>query len=180
MNPQQVLDHLLNLERRVRDVYRTLSERTEFPDQLRSFWRSMAEDETHHIITLERSAHLFEVMERAPSGLDADIAKVEETIAQAESTVRRAVLTSDDALLMGLTIEGSELNQLDETWLQSFRSTSRLLLEALTPSHESHIRRLVDAVHRFSVIKELHVTADTLWSRYEQQHDHTKRTPGSP
>ena len=67
MTPYRLLEQLLALEQRVRHLYVLLSQRQQFPAELRAVWKAMAEDETHHIVALERSAHLFSVMDFPPS-----------------------------------------------------------------------------------------------------------------
>jgi hypothetical protein len=170
MNPYHVLGQLIGLERRVRQVYRLLSERPQFSPALRALWKDMAEDETHHIITLERSAYVPEALAHPPTIADAVLAGVEKTIATAEGVAQNPSLTKDDALRQALLLEGSELNRLDDAWLHGFRITASLLLRALAPDLPSHIRRLVDAVHRCSTDETLHTQADALWASYQQQH----------
>lgn len=166
MTPYRLLEHLLALEQRVRQIYVHLSQHQQFTDELRTVWKAMAEDETHHIVALERSAHLFSVMESSPAISDQALAEVEVTIGTAEATVQQPTLGSDDALHQALTLEGSELNRIDAAWMHSFRPTTSLLLETLAPATTPHIRRLVDAVHRFSTNTALHEEADTLWAQY--------------
>ena len=67
-----------------------------------------------------------------------------------------------------LSLEGSELNRIDATWLHGFRSTTSLLLHTQLPETLQHIRRLVDAVHQFSSDEALSAQADTLWAVYEK------------
>jgi hypothetical protein len=169
MDPQSLLQQLLTFERRVRDIYRTFSRYAGFTEPVRLFWSTMAEDETHHVVSLERSAHLFSVLDSSPAVIETEIARVEETISAAEIATQQPTVTLNEALQIGLLIEGSELNHLDEAWVQGFRSTCRLLLQSLTPSHAAHVRRLVDAVHEFSSDNELRVKAEALWKTYEHQ-----------
>jgi hypothetical protein len=168
MTPYRLLEHLLALEQRVRQVYALLSQRQDFPEDLRAVWKALAEDETHHIVALERSAHLFSVMQSPPAIADHVLAEVEETVSTAEATVQQPSLASDDAFRQALEIEGSELNHMDAAWMHSFRPTTSLLLEALTPTTQPHLRRLVDAVHRFSTNTTLHEAADALWTQYDK------------
>lgn len=170
MNPYHFLEQLIDLERRVRAIYRLLSEQPQFTTALRSFWAAMVDDETHHIVTLERSAHVPEALEHPPAIADTVLASVEHAVATAEARVQSPTLTGDDALRQALLLEGSELNRLDDAWLHGFRITTSLLLRALASDLPSHIRRLVDAVHRCSADETLHAQADALWATYQQQH----------
>jgi hypothetical protein len=165
-----MLEQLIDLERRVRQVYRLLSERPQFSPTLRSFWAAMVDDETHHIVTLERSAYVPDTLDHPPAIADAVLAEVEKAVATAEAGVQNPSLTGDDALRQALLLEGSELNRLDDAWLHGFRSTTSLLLRTLAPDLLSHIRRLVDAVHSTSTDPTLHAQADALWASYQQQH----------
>jgi hypothetical protein len=133
-------------------------------------WKKMADDETHHIVTLERSAHVPEALEHPPAIAEAVLARVEQTIATAEAVAQSPNVTGDDALRQALLLEGSELNRLDDAWLHGFHITTSLLLRALAPDLPDHIRRLVDAVHSCSTDETLHAQADALWASYQQQH----------
>jgi fructose-specific component phosphotransferase system IIB-like protein len=168
MTPYRLLEHLLALEQRVRQFYVLLSQHQQFPEDLHAVWKAMAEDETHHIVALERSAHLFSVMESPPSISDQALDEVEVIISTAEAAVQQPTLVSDEALHQALQIEGSELNRIDAVWLHSFRPTTSLLLDTLAPATTPHIRRLVDAVHRFSTNTALHEEAETLWAHYDK------------
>ncbi len=174
MTPYRLLEQLLALEQRVRQVYLSLSQRRQFPDDLRAVWKALAEDETHHIVALERSAHLFSVMDFPPLIPDHIVASVETVIATAETTVQQANLTSDTAFRQALQIEGSELNHLDEAWIHGFRSTTNVLLQALAPKTQEHIRRVIDAVHRFSTDMALHAEADAVWAQYDKPQTSTQ------
>ena len=176
MTPYRLLEQLLALEQRVRQIYVLLSQRQEFPTELCSVWKALAEDETHHIVSLERSAHLFSVMDVPPSIPDHVLASVESVVATAEATAHQASLTSDAAFHQALQIEGSELNHLDEAWVHGFRSTTSLLLQTLAPGTQQHIRRLTDAVHRFSTDTTLHAEADALWTKYDKPQPEPVRT----
>lgn len=151
----------------MRDIYRILGDRLQYSPALRSFWQAMAEDETHHIVTLERSAHVCDVMEYPPSIPDDVLARLEAVVASAEAAVQNPSLTEDEALRQALHLEGSELNRLEDAWLQGFRVTTSLLLRALAPEMPSHIRHLVDAVHSSSADPTLHAQADALWATYQ-------------
>lgn len=169
MNPYHVLEQLIELERRVRAIYRLLSERPQFSPALRAFWAAMADDETHHIVTLERSAYVPDAMEHPPAIADAVLASAEKAVATAEAVAQNPNLTGDDALQQALLLEGSELNRLDDAWLHGFRITTSLLLRALAPDLLSHIHRLVDAVHSVSTNPMLHAQAVALWASYQEQ-----------
>src|SRR6185369_1076604 len=97
MTPYRLLQHLLAWEQRVRQVYVALSQRQQFPAALRAVWKALADDETHHIVALERSAHLFSVMDVPPSIPDRTLAEVEATIVAAETAVQQPNVTSDEA-----------------------------------------------------------------------------------
>ena len=168
MTPYRLLQHLLAWEQRVRQVYVALSQRQQFPAALRAVWKALADDETHHIVALERSAHLFSVMDAPPEIPDHTLAEVEATIVAAETAVQQPNVTSDEAFRQALSLEGSELNRIDATWLHGFRSTTSLLLHTQLPQTRQHIQRLVDAVHQFSSDEELSAQADTLWAVYEK------------
>ena len=170
MTSYHLLEQLLALERRVRHLYDLLSRRQQFPADLRAVWETMAGDETHHIVALERSAHLFSVMDFPPSVPDHVLASVEAVLATAEAAIQQPSLTSDDAFRQALRIEGSELNRLDEAWIHGFRSTTALLLQTLAPEERQHLRRLIDAVHSFSSDTALHAEADILWAQYDKSH----------
>jgi hypothetical protein len=171
MNPYQVLQHLIDLERRVRDIYRILSDRPQCSPVRRSFWQAMADDETHDIVTLERSAYVCDVMEHPPSIPDAVLTRLLAVVASAEAVVQNPSLTEDEALRQALHLEASELNRLEDAWLRGFRVTTSLLLRALAPEMPSHIRRLVDAVYAFSTDPTLHAQADALWATYQGQQE---------
>jgi hypothetical protein len=166
----RLLEQLLVLERRVRHLYVFFSQRQQFPAELRVVWEAMAEDETHHIVALERSAHLFSVMDSPPSIPGHVVESVETVLASAEASIQQPSLTSDDAFRQALRIEGSELTRLEEAWMQGFRSTTALLLQTLAPEEQLHLRRLHDAMHRFSSDTTLHAEADALWTQYDQSH----------
>lgn len=168
-----MLQHLIDLERRVRNVYRFLSERPQGSPALRAVWQAMAEDETHHLVTLERSAYVCDVMEHPPSISDNVLTRMEAVVAAAEAAVHHPSLTEDEALRQALQLEDSELNRLEDAWLHGFRVTTSLLLRALAPEMPSHIRRLVDAVYSSSTDPTLHAQADALWTTYRQQQDTT-------
>jgi hypothetical protein len=170
MTSYRLCEQLLALERRVRSLYILLSRRQQFPAELRAVWEAMVGDETSHIVALERSAHLFSVMDFPPAIPDQVLTSVEAMLADAEATIQQPGLTSDDAFRQALRIEGSELTRLEEAWLRGFRSTTALLLQTLTPEEQPHIGRLVEAVRRFSSDAALHKEADALWAQYDKSH----------
>lgn len=157
------------MEQRVRQVYVALSHHQQFPAPLCAVWKAMAEDETHHIVALERSAYLLSVMESSPSISAQALAHVEVILGTAQAIVQQPTLTSDDAFHLALQIEGSELNHIDAAWLHSFRPTASLLLKAFAPDTQQHVRRLIDAVYYFSINMALHIEADALWARYKNR-----------
>ncbi len=175
MNPHLVLERLINLERRVRQVYRNLSEHPECSPARRALWQAMAEDETHDIVALERSAYVCEAMEHPPESPDDVLVRVEAVVASAETVVQNPHLTEDEALRQALHLEESELNRLEDAWLHGFRITTSLLLRALAPDMQNHIYRLVDAAHSASTDPTLRAQADTLWAAY-----HKQKEKGSP
>ena len=168
MTPHRLLEQLLVWEQRVRQVYTLLSQQHQFPADLRAMWKALAADETHHIVALERSAHLFSVMDAPPEIPGHTLAAVEATIVAAETAVRQPSLTIDEAFRQALSLEESELNRIDAAWLHGFRSTTSLLLHTQLPETQQHIRRLVDAVHHFSSDEALSAQADRLWAEYEK------------
>lgn len=170
MTSYRLFEQLLALERRVRDLYVLLSQRQQFPAELRAVWEALAGDETHHIVALERSAHLFSVIDFPPSVPDHVVESVETVLATAEATIRQPSLTSDDAFRQALRIEGSELNRLEEAWMHGFRSTTALLLQTLAPEEQPHLQRLIAAVHRFSSDTALHAEANALGAQSDKLH----------
>ena len=129
----------------------------------------MAEDERCHFAILERSAGLLDLMEWPPQVSEGTLTAVEAKIAAAETAVERSELSSDEAFSLALSLEGSELNSLDEAWFHGFRPTLGSLLQAMAPEEEVHIRRLVEAVHTFSSDEVVQQQAATLWAMYQQQ-----------
>lgn len=176
MNPRGLLEHLLDFERRVRHVYSLWGDRSDFSAELRFFWNCMAEDEHHHLTILERSTGLLDMMEKPPSVATETLTTVNAKIAAAEAAAQQRSLSSDEALRLSLTLEGSELNNLDAAWFQGFRSTVTSLLKAMMPEEEVHLRRLVEAVHQFTTDDALQEQAAALWSAYLQQHSRAALT----
>src|SRR3712207_1407365 len=98
MNPYHMLEQIIDLERRVRQIYRLLSERPQFSPSLCSLWTAMADDETHHIVTLERSTYVPEALEHPPAIADVVLASVRKAVATAEAVAQNSSVTGDDAL----------------------------------------------------------------------------------
>lgn len=169
MDPRLLLERLVSFERRVRQLYLMLGDRANMPAEVRFFWNRMAEDERHHLAILERSAGLIDLLEAPPQVSEEVLAAIEEKIAAAETAVQRSDLSLTDALGQSLILEGSEINSLDEAWFRGFRSTIASLLQAMMPEEETHIRRLVEAVHTFSPDKALQDQAAMLWATYQRE-----------
>lgn len=179
MNPHQILERLITLERRVRQVYRNLSEHPQCAPAQRALWQAMADDETHDIVALERSAYVCDVMDHPPDIPDDMLAGVEAVVTAAEAVVQNPGLTEDEALRQALHLEESELNRLEDAWLHGFRITTSLLLRALAPDMQTHIGRLVDAVHSSSADPSLHAQANALGAAYHKHHDTVARSQAS-
>jgi hypothetical protein len=131
----------------------------------------MAEDETHDIVALERSAYVCDIMEHPPAIPDEVLARVEAVVATAEAIVQNPSLTEDEALRQALRMEESELNRMEDAWLHGFRVTTSLLLRALAPDMPSHIARLIEAVHSGCADPILHAQADALGVAYHKQQE---------
>lgn len=171
----QLIDRLLTFERRIRRVYQTLSERSVFPAEVRAFWQEMADEENQHRAFLEQTAGLLNFIQSPPSMPEATLNRIDETIAEAEATVQRSDLNLDDALRHALILEGSELRQLDNSWLEGFHPSMTSLRHAKMPHEAAHLRRLYEAVHAFSTDTTLHKQAKAMWSTFqEQEADGTK------
>ena len=167
----EIIDHLLRCERRIRGIYQTLAERSEYNIEVRAFWQDMAKDENNHRAFLEGTAGLLNFMESPPEMVEMALANVEAQLVAAETAVKQDDLSLDDALLQALCIENSELRSLDEAWLEGFRPSLTSLMHAQFPDEEAHIRHLVDAVERFSTDETLQELAKLLWSTYQQKAD---------
>ncbi len=167
MSPRLLLDRLIEFEQRVHRLYCTFGDRASLPAEVRFFWRSMAEDERHHLAILERSAALLDMVDAPLEVSEAVLVGIEEKIAAAEAAVQRADLSLDEALGHALTLEGPEISSLDHAWFQGFRPLVGSLLQAIAPEAKAHIRRLVEAVPTFSTNKALHHQAVLLWSAYQ-------------
>jgi hypothetical protein len=177
MSPRLLLERLIDLERRVRRVYLTLGDRPEMPAEVRFFWNCMAEDERHHLAILERSGGLLDLIDSPPAVAEELLSGIVAKVAAAEAAVQRPDLSTDDAFGHALTLEGSELNSLNEAWFHGFRPTLGSLLQAMSPEEEIHIRRLVEAVQAFSADKALQHQATTMWSLYQQGRQRAPSTP---
>ena len=158
------IERLLNLERRVCHIYQTLAGNESFAAEARAFWRDMAEDEKQHHIILERSAGLLNFAAEPPDLSQAQIQQLQATLEAAEYACGRPEVTSDEALRHALALESSELNQLDDKWLSGFHPKLTSLSNALLPAHDIHLRRLADAVAKFSADETLHRQARALLS----------------
>jgi len=176
MNPGLLLDRLVDFERRVRRVYLALSDRPDFPANVRSFWNCMAEDERHHAAILERSPALLDITESPPGTSENALAILEAKVVAAEAGVGRSDLNSDEAFRLTLMLEDAELNSLDEAWFQGFRPKLGSLLQAMLPEEEGHIRRVVDAIQAFSTDEGLQRQAAALWATYERQRQTYSKT----
>lgn len=176
MSPRGLLEHLVDFERRVRHVYSLWGDRSDFSAELRFFWNCMAEDEHHHLAILERSTGLLDMMETPPPVSEETLATITAQVTAAEMAAQQRSLSSDEALRLTLTLEGSELNNLDTAWFRGFRSTVTSLLKAMMPEEEVHLRRLVEAVHRFTTDDALQEQAAALWATYLQQHSRAALT----
>jgi hypothetical protein len=177
MNPRVLFERLADFERRVRHLYLGLGDRVTFPAEIRFFWNCMAEDEQHHLAILERSVGLLDLMAAPPHVDAAQLDRVEATVRAAEATLSHPEVSSDDAFRQALLVEGSELNRLDAAWFAGFAPPLRVLLQAMTPEEDIHLRRLVEAVHAYSKDKALHQQATMLWMTYQRQHPRTLKTP---
>lgn len=167
MDPRTLLDRLITYERRVHRMYLALGDHAAFPAELRYLWNTLAEDERHHLAILERSAGLLDVMDSPPVVSEEILTAIEVKVATAEVALQRADLSTDVALCQALILEGSELNSLDEAWFHGFRPALGGLLRAMIPTEDTHIRRLVEGVHTFSLDKSLHHRAVVLWTTYQ-------------
>ncbi|MBI3757704.1 MAG: hypothetical protein HY267_06985 [Deltaproteobacteria bacterium] len=177
MSPRGLLERLADFERRVRRLYLNLGDRSAFPAEVRFFWNCMAEDERHHLAILERSAGLLDLMQSPLQVSEAKLNSVEETVAAAEAAIGQPEVSGDEAFQHALSLEGSELNSLDEAWFRGFRPTLSSLLQAMTPEEEIHLGRLVEAVHAFSGDKALQERAAMLWTTYQQRKSGAFKTP---
>jgi hypothetical protein len=170
MDSRGLLEQLIEFERRVWRVYSSWSARDDFSAELRFFWNCMAEDECHHLAILERSLGLLDMVKTPPAVAAETLTTISATVAAAEAVAQQGSLTGDEALRHALAIEGSELNNLDAAWFQGFRSGVTSLLKAMMPEEEIHLRRLVEAIHRFTTDEALQNQAAALWAACLQRH----------
>ena len=159
-------DRLVHCEWRVRQVYLALSDRVDLIAEVRFFCGCMAEDERKDISVLERATQLHRTTVDIPSVPEAHLVEVEKSVATAEALAAQAVLTADDVLRLALHIEGSTLKQLDRLWIQSVGPMFGSLLQELAPEAEVRIRRLVEAIHRFSTDPTLREEVSAVWAAH--------------
>ena len=169
MSIRLLIDRLLRFERRIRRIYLTLSDRSEFPAKVRAFWKNLAEEENQHRAFLEQTAGLLNFMASPPAIPEAALTSMDEKIAAVEAAVQQSDLSIDDALRQALILEDAELRQLDNNWLKGFHPSAGALLHARMPREETHLRRLYEAISAFSTDKALHKQAEAMWSTYQQQ-----------
>ena len=169
MQLYQLIDRLLQCERRMRQIYLRLSERTDCPSAMRAFWHDMAEAEDAHRAFLERTAGRLHFMTAPPETPETTLAHGEAKLVAAETAVQQPHLSADDALRLALCLEDGELHALEEAWCRGFHPSLESLLHVTFPEEEAHIRRLVDAVHLWSTDAELRRQAAALWATYQQQ-----------
>ena len=164
-----LVDRLLTLERRVCRIYQKWAGNETFSSDLRTFWREMAEDEEGHLAILERSAGLLNFAAAPPETSTAQIQQVEAKLSTAEHVSGKSELTIEEALGHALTLESSELNGLDEAWLRGFHPDLATLTRAGMPKHEEHIRRLCEAIDKFTADDNLRKGAAALVAQYQRQ-----------
>lgn len=175
MNLRRLIERLLHLRRRVRGVYLMLGERAEFPAGLRAVWKFMANEKDHQRVFLERSAGLLNFVSSLPEVCEVTLRKVEAQLATAEAVARQPSLSVDEALRHALILEGSELANLVNAWVQGFSPALESLLHAHMPDEEALLRRLVEATQEFSADPTVHDQAETVRSaRLEQRVDCAK------
>jgi len=163
------VDRLLALERRVYRIYEKWAANESFSDDMRSLWRDMADDEKQHFAILEQSAGLLNFAASAPPIAAEQREKISAAIATAERASDNPKPAIEEVFGHALALESSELNQLDDAWLKGFQSSAASLTQDWTPAHDQHIRRLADAVRRFTVSEALHRDAAALLSQYERE-----------
>lgn len=163
-----LIDRLLKFERRIRDIYLTLSKRSEFSAEVRTFWKEMADEENHHRAFFEQTAGLLNFMQTPPSVAEAVFTRIDEKITAAEAAVQQADLSLDDALRHAIVLEDSELRQLDSAWLEEFHPSAESLLHARIPGEKEHLRRLYEAILAFSSDEALHQQAEALLTTYRR------------
>lgn len=163
------IDHLLGLERRVCRIYEKWAGDESFSDDMRSFWREMADDEKRHLAILEQSAGLLNFAGSAPPTSTEQRERITREISTAERASDNPERSIEEVFGQALALESSELNQLDDAWVRGFPPKLANLMEAWTPAHDEHIRRLADAVRRFTRSESLHEAAAALLSRHERE-----------
>jgi hypothetical protein len=114
MQLYQLIDRLLQCERRIRQIYLTLSARADFPIGLRACWHDMAEEEKAHCAFLERTAGQLNFMSASPGTPETTLANVEAKIAAAETAVQQPHIRADEALRHAMCLEDGELRSLKE------------------------------------------------------------------
>ena len=165
------IDHLLGLERRVCRIYEKWAANESFSDDIRSFWREMADDEKRHLAILEQSAGLLNFAASAPPTSSGQRERITREISTAERASDNPERPIEEVFGQAIALESSELNQLDDAWVRGFPPELGNLMEAWTPAHDQHIRRLAAAVRRFTISESLHEAAAALLS----QHGRKKR-----
>ena len=163
------IDHLLGLERRVCRIYEKWAANESFSDDVRSFWREMADDEKRHLAILEQSAGLLNFAASAPPTSAGQREKIDREISTAERVSDNSEQPIEEVFGQALALERSELNQLDDAWVRGFAPELANLMEAWTPAHDEHIRRLADAVRRFTVSESLHEAAAAFVSQHKRE-----------
>lgn len=151
MDRYHFVRQLLQYERRVGQIYEACSTRPEMAPALRGLWRALAEDERQHAAVLERSAVLFGFSELMPEDCAVALTALEPLVAAAEAAVLQEALSPDEALRHALVLEGSELNLLYRTWVQSFAPAYEPFLPFMVPEDAGHLSRLVEAVQRYGM-----------------------------
>ncbi|MGE4092743.1 MAG: hypothetical protein AB7G75_18070 [Candidatus Binatia bacterium] len=169
MYSRDFLSRLLACERRVYRLYQRLRARADTSAPMRALWHALAEDERRHLVILQRSMGLVTLQDEPVEVAESVFQQIETTITAAEAAAEKSQLSGDEALQHAVHLEGSELNNLDETWLRSFPMDVRFVLRGLMPEEDLHIRRLVEAVHECSVDKALQEQATNLWLQQQRR-----------
>ena len=164
----RLVERLLKIERRTRLIYARLAERSEFPAELREVWRVLAQDENSRRIVLERSSGLLNFMPSLPLISESTLTRVEEQVTAAEAAIQQPRLSVDDALGHALRLEDSEFTDIVDAWERAFSPSLSVLTHNKEPDEETHVRRLIAAVHTFGTNKELRSRATAMWSRYDR------------
>ena len=161
------IDRLLKLERRVYRIYEKWSANDIFSTDLRAFWRDMANDEMDHIAILERSAGQLNFATPPPPLTAEQVAAIEKVISTAEQAGKKPEITAEEALGHALSLESSELNDVDDAWVQGFKPDVGNLTQAWIPAQREHFQRLFDAICKFSGNGNLHKEAGALLSNHK-------------